>query len=45
MKIRNAETGEVFTNEHAQGKFCMDRTCYECPMNQAYPDEIIGGAQ
>ena len=37
MKFRNPETGEVFTDEHAHGKFCIGRSCYECPMNQASP--------
>ena len=37
MKFRNTETGEVFTDEHAHVKFCIGRSCYECPMNQASP--------
>ena len=37
MKFRNPETGEVLTDEQAQGRFCKGRHCWECPMNQESP--------
>ena len=37
MKFRNRETGEVLTDEQAQGQFCKGRHCWECPMNQKSP--------
>ena len=37
MKFRNRETGEVLTDEQAQGQFCNGRHCWECPMNQKSP--------
>lgn len=37
MKFRNPETGEVLTGEQAQWRFCKDRHCWECPMNQESP--------
>ena len=37
MKFRNRETGEVLTDEQAQGRFCKGRHCWECPMNQESP--------
>ena len=37
MKFRNPETGEVLTDEQAQGQFCKGRHCWECPMNQKSP--------
>ena len=37
MKFQNPETGEVLTDEQAQGRFCKGRHCWECPMNQESP--------
>ena len=37
MKFRDRETGEVLTDEQAQGQFCKGRHCWECPMNQKSP--------
>lgn len=37
MKFRDPKTGEVLTDEQAQGRFCKSRHCWECPMNQESP--------